>query len=127
MKNQNVVEYVFYMMMSSYFKKSTCKTPNREMKMYTQYRFLPSVQQIELEKELLTYIEKQLLSQMQIRPEDQEVDVYLKPMSESAGRVLFVGKGFHYSFEIEQIHSKGKKIKFHVSMKQYYIPEIMAV
>lgn len=127
MKNQNVVEYVFYMMMSSCFKKSCCKTPNREKKLYTQYRLMHPTQQIELEKDMISCIEKQLLPQMQIDPEEQSVDVYLKPMSESFGKVLFVGKGFHYSFEIEQMPSKGRKIKFHVSMKQYYIPEIMPV
>lgn len=77
--NQTAFEYAMYMMLGSYFNKTSCKNFLLEKKMRLLYWEQREKNQIELEKICIRFVEKELMPQL---PEDiwqQDVEVKFCP------------------------------------------------
>lgn len=59
--NQTAFEYAMYMMLGSYFNKTSCKNHLLEKKMRLHYWEQKEKQQIELEKLCIRFVEKELV------------------------------------------------------------------
>ena len=76
---QTAFEYVIYMMLGSYFNRTSCKNILLEKKMRFMYWEQREKSQIEMEKICIRFVEKELLPQLSEHIWSQDVEVKFSP------------------------------------------------
>lgn len=77
--NQTAFEYAMYMMLGSYFNKTSCKNPLQEKKMRVQYMEQKEKSQIDLENICIRFVEKELLPRLPKEFWEHDVEVRFRP------------------------------------------------
>ena len=107
---QLAMEYVLYMMISSYFNKAKCKTEFLEKKLYLHYQEIKKEEQFILEDQCIDYIEQELFNELPEEIWKQNVEVVLEKTSQNGPTdIRLIGPKYMLRIRVKY---KGKKTKF---------------
>lgn len=113
---QMAFEYVLYMIASSYFEKTICKTERIERNLLVQYRELKEKTQYEMENRCIAFMDKM----EQKFPENffhQNMSVYFKKNKENHRKdIIFKNDRYILSFRCNYA-AKSKKISYSIWKK----------
>lgn len=116
---QRALDYCMYMMLSSYFKGSICKSTFLEKRLYLYYKEQKPDTQVELEEKCIQLIEQEILPQIPKACWKERVQIKLTQRGLREGVMLFVyGKGFWMQVAIKDIpgrkHSPKLSLHYHL-------------
>lgn len=110
MSSQFQLEYAVYMMLGSYFKKAECDTKRFEKKLFLYYQDLSCSKQETLEKQVISFVEKELIKGLGIpNIHNKKVTISLIPQNNES---LIIVKCNHHS-----VSFKVRKINGHIKYK----------
>ena len=127
--NQTAFEYAIYMIVGSYFKKTSCISPLQERSMRLQYCEQKLENQYRMEDVCIRYVEQELLSKLPESFWNREMQVhFVKECSEGISEIRFTSdncilriRGFYQGKHTELFHSvlvKNRKDKKTSSLNQ---------
>lgn len=106
--SQKTNDYILYMIVTSYCKKSVCISPYWEKRLFLCYKALSNERQYELEEECIKRVEKEVLCKAPKAFWDSEVKTRLVPdRRHGATRILM--KSRNYAFCIYMLPPVGKR------------------
>jgi hypothetical protein len=107
---QLAMEYVLYMMASSYFNKAKCKTEFLEKKLYIHYQETKDKEQFVLEEQCINYIEQELFEELPEDVWDQDVEISLiKSSQNEPTEIRLIGPKYMLRLRVQY---KGERTKF---------------
>lgn len=90
---QRAFDYCMYMMLTSYFQKSICKSKYMEKKLYLYYQEQKQNDQIAMEEECIRLIEQQILPKVPQKYRMREVDTHIRRRGNHPGMELLIHTG----------------------------------
>lgn len=115
--NQIAFDYAIYMIVGSYFRKTTCKNDLQEKRMRLHYCEQKVNNQYRMEDICISYVEKKLMKTLPKEIWDEEMEVHFIFEKSGSVRILFVGKNYSlliwgkYKEKIKNILLKSEKAK----------------
>ena len=110
-KTQKAMDYIIYMIVSSYFSKATCVSHNMENKLFLYYKETSINTQLKFEEKCIKYVEGVLTKEL---PNiwNSNVEVKLVPDEYGIRTAIFIkGKGWLLRLTCNCFDEKGVKIK----------------
>lgn len=105
---QRALDYSMYMMLSSYFKGSICKSTFLEKRLYLYYKEQKPDTQVELEEKCIRLIEQEILPQIPKACLDDKVQIKLT-QGEPREAVMISVYGCGYRLQVTVKDVPGKK------------------
>lgn len=87
---QQTTSYALYMIVSSYFKKCTCKSPLSEQNLFLYYQEMDTGKQVQLEEQIISHLENTFAEQLEYFAE-LNCDVYIRRASEKYRIIFYTG------------------------------------
>jgi hypothetical protein len=111
--NQRAWDYIMYMMLGSYFKKTNCLTTFWEQKLSLNYSAMKKQDQYAAEDKCIKAIEEEVLPQLPDEFLDSEVDVRLVIDDKDDVTVIEVTDGIYellvaYKYDVKKVEIKDK-------------------
>lgn len=102
LKKHYQIEYVFYMMFSSYFKKVKCTSKSTEKVLLLYYKEAGQKTQYEYEDNILWAIDNVILPKLgNPNFEEDEIDVRIAKEKDNTHTLYFIGKDFILEFKLK--------------------------
>ncbi len=112
-ETQMAFDYCVYMMLGSYFTKTTCSTPMLEKKLYLHYLQQKKEQQYHMEDQVIRYVEQHLLRVLPQEIWREQVEVRLNRNPQSGWtEIRFIGK----TFILRVMGKQGREAQFLFSL-----------
>lgn len=100
---QRALDYCMYMMLSSYFNGSICKSTFLEKRLYLYYKEQKPDKQVEMEKQCIQLIEQELLPRIPGACTESRVQIKLTQQGEREPVLLTLwGKGYWLQVAVAQ-------------------------
>ena len=110
LKKQFTLEYAFYMIFSSYFKKVVVKTPFTEAQLALYYKELPKEKQYTLEEKWILKIEEEVLKELQEDIEGLKAEFFIITSEDRESHIMRVSLGWiAYDIRVSEEYNKVKK------------------
>ena len=110
LKKQFTLEYAFYMIFSSYFKKVVVKTPFTEAQLALYYKELPKEKQYTLEEKWILKIEEEVLKELQEDIESLKAEFFIFTSEDRESHIMRVSLGWvAYDIRVSEEYNKVKK------------------
>lgn len=106
---QKAMEYVVYMMVGSYFKKSSCISKWMEGRAFIEYKEMNVNKQLVMEEMSINFVEKVLLKELPQDVWQKEMRVKFNSYEDGSSEIRFTGG--EYLIRIFTLY-KGKKTEF---------------
>ena len=100
--NQVAFDYVLYMIVGSYFDKTTCdRAQLQEKKMFLQYKEQKLNNQFAMEDACIVFAEQELLPNIPEKFWEQQAEVRIRKRTEDGSLISFEGKDFRLICQVE--------------------------
>ena len=90
---QRALDYCMYMMLTSYFARSVCKSKYLEKKLYLHYREQKINDQILMEEQCIRLIEQEILPKVPRKYQECTVDTHIRQRKDSQAVELLLHTG----------------------------------
>ena len=90
---QKAFDYCMYMMLTSYFKQSVCKSRYIEKQLFLYYQEEKSYNQIAMEEQCVKLIEEEILPKIPHKYQNARVDTHLQQCKDAVHTRLLVHTG----------------------------------
>lgn len=90
---QRAFDYCMYMMLTSYFQKSICRSKYLEKKLYLYYQEQKQNDQIAMEEQCIRLIEQEILPKVPQKYQMREVDTHIRRRKNYPGAELLIHTG----------------------------------
>ena len=110
LKKQFTLEYAFYMIFSSYFKKVVVKTPFTEAQLALYYKELPKEKQYTLEDRWILKIEEEVLKELPEDIEGLKAEIFIYTSKDRESHIMRINLGWvDYDMRVSEEYNKVKK------------------
>lgn len=120
LSKQRAFDYCMYMMLTSYFRKSVCRSKYLEKKLYLYYQEQKQNDQIAMEEQCIRLIEKEILPKVPQKYQMCEVDTHIRRSNGCHGAELLVHTGDYILRVVTNYNRKRPEIFMTQLIKQRY-------